>query len=57
MDKKASIQSSTFLYIILLIIVILLIIIFLEFFSPYKITNLFDSFINSGNNINGNNYA
>ncbi len=57
MDKKASIQSSTFLYIILLIVAILLIVIFLEFFSPYKISNLFTSFVSAGGGVNGNNYA
>ncbi len=57
MDKKGAIEGRIFVYIILLIVVILIIVIFLQFFTPYKISNLIDSFISSASAINGGNYA
>lgn len=57
MDKKASVQSSVLLYIILLIVIAVIILILLEFLTPYKISNLFDFFINSSTSGNAGNLA
>jgi hypothetical protein len=55
MDKKGSVQSSVLLYAILMVVLILIIIIFLQFFTPYKLSNFIDSFISAGTSPNGGN--
>ncbi len=57
MDGKGAIQGTVLLYIILVVVVVLIIIIFLQFFTPYKFSNLIESLFSAGSSINGGNYV
>lgn len=52
-----AVVSGIFLYIILIIIGAMLIILFLELFTPYKFTSLFQAFISKSNGLNVSSYT
>jgi len=57
MDNKGSVEGGIIIYILLVIAGIVIIIVLLELFTPYKITNLINIFINSSSNINYKQYG
>ncbi|MCL5009457.1 MAG: hypothetical protein M1433_00520 [Candidatus Parvarchaeota archaeon] len=58
MDEKGAIQGTVLLYIVLIIIVVIVILIFLQFLTPYKLSNFIESFISAaGNSGGGGRYA
>ncbi len=57
MKGNRGVISAFFAYIIVIIIGVFLIIIFLEFFTPYRISSLFQGFISSLIGSNPGSYA
>jgi hypothetical protein len=57
MDKKGSVQGTVLLYVVLMIVLIIIVIIVLELFTPYKFSNLIDSFISAASHSGGGQYA
>ena len=56
MDRNGSVQGTVLLYVILMIVLIIIVIIILEMFTPYKFSNLIDSFISAASH-GGGQYA
>lgn len=52
MYRKGTVEGAVLLYIIIIVVMAVIIIFFLQVFTPYKITNLVNVFINSSSGIN-----
>ncbi|MGC8516655.1 MAG: hypothetical protein ACP5MT_02055 [Candidatus Acidifodinimicrobium sp.] len=52
MYKKGAVEGAVIIYVVIIVVMIIIIIFFMQVFTPYKITNLLNVFMNSSSSVN-----